>query len=121
LQGLRVEQAKDALEGVVGGDAAGQAQEAPEPTRTLLGEEGDVGPVIAVGNDTAQGHDEQVDEQMFGAASDAGVVQGSEVLLDRGHGRGSSHALLRGRANLRRILWLYTCPKQPRRNNSRGV
>src|SRR5262249_52128627 len=103
-----------ALKSVVRGDAAGQGQETAEPRLTLLGEQGDIGPVVAVGDDAAQGHDEQVDEAVFGAALDAGVQESAEMFLDRGHGSLSSHAFLRGGAKVRRILWLYTCRDQAR-------
>jgi hypothetical protein len=62
LQGAGLEGGEDALEGVVRRDAAGQAQEAPGPALALFGKEGDVRPVVAVGDHAAQSHHEQVNE-----------------------------------------------------------
>jgi hypothetical protein len=61
LEGPAVQGREHPFQGVVAGKAAGQLQEAPEPRLALLGELGDVRPVIAVTDHSANRHDHDVD------------------------------------------------------------
>jgi hypothetical protein len=97
LEDTDVQGGEDALEGVVRGDAAGQGQKTFEPTLALLGKQGDVGPVVAVGNHAADSQDDEVDESMRGASNDAGIFERAEVLANRAEPWGGSHAILRER------------------------
>jgi len=95
LEGPRLQGREDPLEGVVAGHAVRQPQEAAEPGLALLGKQSDVGPVVAVGNDAADGQDDDVKEQVARAANDPGVLQGAEVFAERSDASSSGHAILR--------------------------
>src|SRR6266542_2726337 len=88
-----VQGGEDAAEGVVGGDAVGQGQEAPEPVVLGMAEGLDVGPGLGPADDGAQGEDEDVAQGVQLGAIEAGVRQVGEVVdqgqLGRCHG-GSS-------------------------------
>ena len=80
---------------------ARQLQEAAKPRFTLLGELGDVRPIIAVANHGANGHDHDVDQPMPRPADNAGILEGPEILLDPSHGVKSGHAFLRKAGEIR--------------------
>ena len=66
------------------GDAVGQRQEASEPVPAAPGKEGDVLPGVGPGDDGAQGHGDDVEEQVTLAAVDPGVFETAKGLRRAG-------------------------------------
>ena len=85
------EQAEDAAEGVVGGNAVGQTQEGLEPV--LLGATvlGDVLPTIGSADDGADGDDHDVHEVVQSCAVDPWVFENCEMGLNRQSWVAESH------------------------------
>ena len=82
LQRHRVEAIKEPLEGVMGGNAVGQLQEALEPVLAAAGEGGHVNPGVGPGNNGTKGHDDDVQEQVTLAAIDAWVFEAAEAFAE---------------------------------------
>src|SRR5579875_3343563 len=81
LQGLGLETVEDTLEGVMGGEAIGQLQEALQPVQAFASEGFDVGPGVGAGDDGADGDGEDVAQQVTLAAVDAGIFETANVLV----------------------------------------
>src|SRR6516165_2609666 len=82
LQRHGVEAIKDPLEGVMGGDAVGQLQEALEPVLAAAGEGSHVNPSVGPGDNGTKGHDDDVEEQVTLAAVDAWVFEAAEAFAE---------------------------------------
>ena len=63
----------DPREGVVRGNAAGQAQKALQPSLVGLGKLHRLDPVVCTGDSSAQGDSQQVDELMAAGALHTGI------------------------------------------------
>ena len=74
-QGVRVEPGEDAAEGVVGGDAVGQVEEAAEEVELGPAVALDLGPAVGPGQGAAQGQDDDIQQGVMSAALDAGIGQ----------------------------------------------
>ena len=95
LEGERVEQAEDAAEGIVRGDAAGQGEEGLEPVDLGVGVVGDLHPGIGAAEHGAGGHEDDLVESVDSPLFAAGIGQVGEMVEDRGRvvGRGSGGRL----------------------------
>ncbi len=78
----RVEAREDAPEGVVGGDAARQGQECPQPGRLRAPEGRHRDPAVRPAAHRAQGHRDHIQQQVVLAAIRARVGQGREMRPD---------------------------------------
>src|SRR4029077_6256829 len=91
----RIKRRKHALKSIVRRNALWQPQKPLEPGLATSGKLLDIRPIITIADNTTDGHDDNVDQQMLGSAYNARIFQSAKVFLDRTHGRSSSHACLR--------------------------
>ena len=116
-----IERGKHTLEGVMGGNAARQLQKPSKPRLTLLGEQGDVRPVITVGDHPTNSHNDNVDEQMPCSSNHPRINENRKCFLIEPTRVVATMRSSGKRAKVRRIVGLFTCPNQGARNNWGGV
>ena len=89
--------ARTRAEGVVGGDAVGQVEEAGEPGPAVEAEFVDGGEGVGPGEDAADGDEDDVDQGVLAGALDARVLEVLEVVVERGGSVAGHDRVHRGR------------------------
>src|SRR4051812_34206274 len=80
LEGVRVDQHEDAPEGVVRGNAVGQAQERLQPRQLAAAVQRDVVPALGARDHRAHGDDQDIDQAMLDLACTARIFDRCKVL-----------------------------------------
>ena len=83
---LRVQVREDVAEGVLGGNAVGQAQERLEPVVRVLAVEGDLGPGVLSTEDCADRDHNDIAKVVMAESSESWVGEISDVVGNRGAG-----------------------------------
>ena len=89
----RIQAAEDPLEGVVRRHPVGQVQEAPEPRLAVPHEDLDILPAVAIADDGADRHDDEVQQLVPSAALEPRILEGAKVPLE-GDSLGTDHGLV---------------------------
>src|SRR5205085_11752998 len=82
LEGGGIQAVENPFEGVVGGAALVQFEEAFEPVVAFAGEGGDLLPIVAAADDSADGDGNKVAQQILAAMPAARILEQTEVFLD---------------------------------------
>ena len=82
LEGPRIEAGQDSSDGIFRGNVIGQIKVAGKPTATVDGKFVNPRNRIGTGKDTADSHEDDVDQRMFASTLHARVLKILEVLLE---------------------------------------
>src|SRR5438105_13043666 len=97
----RIDSVEDPLQCVVRRNALAQTEKALEPGRPLLGKKLDLPPVITIGDDAADGDNQNVDQPMLRTSAHARILERDKVIPNRNlaeTGHGTSPCSVTGRA-----------------------
>lgn len=83
LEGVRVDQHKDAPEGVVGRDAVGQGEKGLQPRQLVAAVQRNLVPALGTGDHRAHGDDQDVEQVMLDLACTARIFDAGKMLDQR--------------------------------------
>lgn len=84
FEGVRIQQGKDAGEGIVAGRAALEGDDGAQPRGFIAGEIGHILEGIAAGEQAAEGDEEQIGEGVLGTALVAGIRDQPQGMMQQG-------------------------------------
>lgn len=87
FEGMRVQQGKDAGEGIVAGRAALEGDDSAQPHGFIAGKIGHILEGITAGEQAAEGDEEQIGEGVLGTALVAGVRYQPQGMMQQGRWR----------------------------------